>query len=73
MGADRLYLVGSNGDKLTIAAADAGNWVDGDGNAANGVTKTGSVVDSSGHAFDIYATAAGGTLYVDHDITVQTV
>jgi hypothetical protein len=73
MGADTLYVVGSDGDKLTIAGADAANWVDGDGNAANGVTKTGSFVDSAGHAFDIYTTAAGGTLYVDQDIAVETV
>ncbi|MGH6931944.1 MAG: tandem-95 repeat protein, partial [Dongiaceae bacterium] len=72
MGNDTLYLVGSDGDTLQISATDAANWVDGDGNAANGVTKTGSIVDSSGHAFDIYATTAGGTLHVDQDITVVT-
>ena len=73
LGADTLYIVGSKGDKLQISNTDATNWVDGDGNIANGVTKTGSFDDGQGQVFDIYQTKSGGTLFVDQDVTVQTV
>jgi hypothetical protein len=49
------------------------DWVDGDGNAGNGVTKTGTFDDGQGQVFDIYSTESGGKLYVDTDITVATV
>jgi hypothetical protein len=73
LGADTLYIVGNKGDKLQISNADAGNWTDGDGIAANGVTKVGTVDNGDGQVFDHYVTKAGGHLYVDADIKVETV
>src|SRR5262249_27466462 len=72
LGQDTLYVVGNQGDKLQISTADAPNWVDGDNNAANGVTKTGTVDDGQGETFNVYTTTASAHLYVDTDITVQT-
>ena len=66
-----LYVVGQKGDQVQLFTGDYGNWVDGDANAANGVTATGSVVIGS-QAFNVYTATNGAHLYVDQDVTVTT-
>jgi hypothetical protein len=73
LGTNTLYIVGNLGDKVQLATTGPEDWVDGDGNAGNDVTKTGTFDDGQGQVFDIYSTESGGKLYVDTDITVVTV
>ena len=66
-----LYVIGQKGDQVQLFTSDAANWVDGDANAANGVTATGSVTIGS-QVFNIYTASNGAHLYVDQDVTVTT-
>ena len=71
IAANTIYVVGSQGDKVQLASNGAG-FVDGDVGTA-GIQPTGTFDDGQGQVFNIYTITGGGALYVDKDITVQTV
>jgi hypothetical protein len=65
---DVLYVIGQDGDRVQLL--DSANWIDGDGNALNGITATGSFSNAAGQTFNVYQIVGGGTLNVDADVEV---